>query len=192
MATAVTKTPPTYLREARIAAGYANRDTASTEVPFSPETIGRHERGDVPLTPDDALTYAQFYNRQDIAMRYCAGCPIGQATGRQVTDRDLPFATLRLTQRLRKAAKEIADTLESIADDGIVDEDERPMFDTALASLKELGETITDIVLYSAAQGIEKGRPAKRQERPSTTTNILSPGASPVNHQHIKGGANHE
>ncbi|MEA4901891.1 hypothetical protein [Desulfitobacterium sp.] len=163
MSATATKTAPTYLREARIAAGYASRDTASIEVPYSPETIGRHERGDVPVAPEDAMVYARSYGRSDILIRYCADCPVGRATGKQVTDRDLPFATLRLTQRLRKAAKDIAATLEEIADDGIVDEGERPVFNTALASLEELGETITDIVLFAAAHGIEKARPANAE-----------------------------
>ena len=51
MSATIKKIPPSYLREARIRAGYANRETASTAVPFSPETIGRHERGDVTDRP---------------------------------------------------------------------------------------------------------------------------------------------
>ena len=159
MAASVTKPPPTYLKSARMEAGFPSRDTAAAIVPFSPETIGRHERGEVAITPDDALVYAKCYDRDDIAIRYCADCPIGQATGRKATERDLPFTTLRLTQRLRKAAKEIADTLEAIADDGIVDESERPAFDMSLASLHELSESITDIVLYAASHGIKKEPP---------------------------------
>ena len=49
------KKPPAYLREARSRAGYANRVAASMAVPFSPETIGRHERGDVEMEPEDAI-----------------------------------------------------------------------------------------------------------------------------------------
>lgn len=174
MSTATTKAAPTYLREARKAAGYLNRGTASTEVPYSPETIGRHERGEVPMLPEDAITYAQHYQRSDILLRYCADCPVGKATGKQVTERDLPFATMRLTQRLRRAAKEIADTLEQIADDGVVDDTERPAFDTALGSLYKLGETITDIVLYAATTGIEKSRPANAETTLSTQENSIT------------------
>lgn len=178
MSTAGTRTVPTYLREARIAAGYANRDTAAIDVPYSPETIGRHERGDVPVAPEDAMIYAQCYGRSDILLRYCADCPIGRATERAVTDRDLPFATLRLTQRLRRAAQEIASTLEAIADDGVVDDRERPVFNESISSLKELGETISDIVLYAAKEGmqdIEKGRPAKAVATISEQDNSITP-----------------
>jgi hypothetical protein len=163
MSFTATKAAPTYLREARLAAGFVNRGTASTEVPFSQETIGRHERGEVPVQPEDAMVYAKHYGREDILLRHCAECPVGKAMGRTVTDRDLPFATLRLTQRLRKAAQEIAATLESIADDGIVDNTERPDFDAALDALNDLGATIADIVLYAASNGIEKSRPANAE-----------------------------
>ena len=159
------RTPPTYLKTARLEAGYANRDIAAMDVPFSPEQIGRHERGEIPLTPLDVLAYAKHYQRDDIAFRYCANCPVGLVTGRTATDSDLPHATMRLTQRLRRAAKDIADTLEAVADDGIVDETERPVFDTALTSLHELGETITDIFLCAAARGI------KREAVPATPGN---------------------
>lgn len=150
---------PEYLREARMAAGFSSRGIAATEVPYSPETIGRHERGEVPIAPEDAVIYAKGYDRPDILIRYCTDCPIGRATGKTSTDRDLPWAALRVTQRLRKA-KEIADTLESIADDGKVDHEERLDFEKALAFLQTLEETITDIVLWATSQGIEKGRPA--------------------------------
>lgn len=120
MSNQVTSTTPTYLREARLSAGYVSRETASIDLPYSPETIGRHERGEVTPSPDDITQYAQGYNRPDIMLRYCSDCPIGRKTGKTATDRDLPWAALRVSQRLRKA-KEIADTLESIADDGIVD-----------------------------------------------------------------------
>jgi hypothetical protein len=150
MSKARTKAAPAYLREARREAGYASRYTASTGVPYSPETIGRHERGDVSVLPEDMLIYAKSYRRQDILLRYCADCPVGQAIGKKVTDRDLPSATLRLTQRLRRAEREIAETLEVIADDGVVDSGERQSFESSLQVLRELGEAITDLMLYAA------------------------------------------
>lgn len=191
-----TKQAPAYLREARLGAGYTNRDTASMGVPFSPETIGRHERGEIPLSPEDALLYAEAYRRFDIAIRYCTDCSVGRELGKTATDRDFPFATMRLTQRLRRAAREIADTLEAIADDGIVDEVERPVFNAALASLKELGDTIADIFLYAASQGISfnshireicdikrRELPCAKQKQPSTTGNILHPAVLSVKPQ---------
>ena len=50
-------------------AGFVSRGTASTVVPYSPETIGRHERGDVEMEPEDALVYAECYQSPDILPR---------------------------------------------------------------------------------------------------------------------------
>lgn len=159
VATTAASATKSYLRDARLQAGYASRDTAAIKLNYSPETIGRHERGDVPVSPDDIIRYAEGYQRPDIMLRYCASCPVGKKTGKRAVDRDLPWAALRVSQRLQKA-KEIADKLESIADDGIVDHMERADFDTALAFLRSLEETITDMLLLAMSRETEKSRPA--------------------------------
>lgn len=58
--------PVTYLADARIAAGYQSREDAAIRVPYAAVTIGRHERGEVRLAPDDILIYAQAYNAPEI------------------------------------------------------------------------------------------------------------------------------
>lgn len=155
MSTTAKKGPPAYLREARVGAGYVSRGTASLRVPFSPETIGRHERGDVELTPEDIVTYAECYENPGILPRYCAGCPVGQKMGKTATDRELPHATLRI-RRLIEEAQGVADRLEEIAFDGVIDPSEKAEFAKALAFLRELEAGINDIMLI----GLEKGRAA--------------------------------
>lgn len=150
------KAPPAYLREARVRAGFVSRGTASTAVPFSPETIGRHERGDVEMTPEDAVTYAEFYHSPDILPRYCAGCPVGQKMGKSATDRELPHATLRI-RRLMAEGQAVANRLEEIAFDGVIDPSERSDFADALAFLRKLEESISDIMLIGL--GKEKAAP---------------------------------
>lgn len=160
MSNTAIKGPPEYLREARMAAGYVSRGTAAMAVPFSPETIGRHERGDVELRPEDAVTYADCYASPDIMMRYCASCPVGQRTGKRVTDRPLPMATLRV-RRLIAEGQAVADRLEEIAFDGVIDQDEQRDFTEALAFLRRLEESISDIILIGLGNG--KGRPPVQQ-----------------------------
>lgn len=152
MSATIKKIPPSYLREARIRAGYANRETASTAVPFSPETIGRHERGDVEMEPEDIMVYAECYQSPDILPRYCATCPVGQATGRTATDRPLPHATLRVS-RLLEDGQAVADRLEEIAFDGVISPDERQDFENVLSFLRKLEESINDIVLIGLGKG---------------------------------------
>ena len=110
MADKVAPVTKSFLREARLKAGFATREAASMALNYAPETIGRHERGDVAVSPDDVLRYSEVYHRPDILLRYCAECPIGKVTGRTAVDRDLPWAALRVSQRLQQA-KEIADKL---------------------------------------------------------------------------------
>ena len=146
-----TKRPPEYLREARSRAGYANRVAASMAVPFSPETIGRHERGDVQISPEDAVLYSERYGSQALLVQYCADCPAGRMTGKQATERPLPFATLRV-RRMLKEAITWADTLEEIAFDGVIDETEREDFAKALSFLRELENTISDMLLIGSKE----------------------------------------
>mgnify|MGYP000307301378 CR=1 FL=1 len=83
MSDTATKNAPDYLREARLKAGYASRGTATTKVPYSQETIGRHERGEVLMEPGDAVLYSESYKNPAILVKYCAGCPVGQAEKQQ-------------------------------------------------------------------------------------------------------------
>lgn len=154
----VKKEAPEYLREARMKAGCANRGTATLKVPYSQETIGRHERGEVPVEPADAVVYAKGYQSPDILLRFCADCPVGRSTGRTVTDRPLPFATLRVSRMIDDAQK-VADRLEEIAFDGVIDHAEQEDFANALNFLRKLEETITDMILLGMTAGIEKAAP---------------------------------
>ena len=158
MSDTATKNAPDYLREARLKAGYASRGTATTKVPYSQETIGRHERGEVLMEPGDAVLYSESYKNPAILVKYCAGCPVGQRIGRKATDRPLPLATLRVS-RMLEDAQEVADQLEEIAFDGVIDDSEREDFGNALAFLRKLEETISDILLVGMNAGIEKAAP---------------------------------
>lgn len=143
------KKPPEYLREARLRAGYASRGTASVAVPFSPETIGRHERGDVDMEPEDALIYAKVYKSPDILPRYCATCPVGKAMGKTADSLPLPFATLRVS-RLIDEAQDVADSLERIAFDGKITPDEIQDFERNVKFLRQLAESIESICLIAS------------------------------------------
>jgi hypothetical protein len=144
---------PAYLREARIGAGYASRDTAATGIPYSPETIGRHERGDVPVSPEDAVMYAGIYGRDDILVRYCADCPVGNKLQKTLQDREFSLATMRLNNRLDNAAK-VARTLSSIADDGQVTDCERGAFVEVLRECADIVGAIKELKLWAYTAGI--------------------------------------
>jgi len=69
------------LIDARINAGYPSVFSAATSVPFSQETIYRHERGDPlsPFSPDKVLIYSDEYGEPQLLDFYCRDeCPIGK------------------------------------------------------------------------------------------------------------------
>lgn len=125
-------------------------------VPFSPETIGRHERGDVEMAPDDIVVYAECYKAPDVMHRYCADCPVGQRLGRRANDRPLASATLRIRYLIAEGM-DVANRLEAIAFDDQIDAAEKQDFNEALAFLRRLDESINDIILIGL--GNEKAAP---------------------------------
>ena len=72
---------PTCLAEARKRAGYISREVAADHVPWSPQAIGRHERGEAVVGPHGALIYADCYDAPEILTGYCQSCPIGDRMG---------------------------------------------------------------------------------------------------------------
>jgi len=150
MPTTAKKQKQKYLLDARLQAGYANRDEAAGIIPFAPQTIGRHERGESQISPDDAILYATIYRREDILYRYCSECLIGQATGKCVKDRSLPQATIRLMRLLRLVAKDSVEALENLAYDEVIDDSKWSLFEKTVIELKNLNETISDYLLCAA------------------------------------------
>lgn len=138
-----------WLQAARLKAGFSSRGMASGVVNYSPETIGRHERGEVPVTPDDIILYADAYGSPDLLHRYCARCPVGQRTGKQCNHRPLAESAMRL-EIMVEDAQGIADSLKRIAFDGVIDSSEEADFEKAIDFLNLLKSTVDDMLLIGA------------------------------------------
>ena len=138
-----------WLQTARLKAGFSSRGMASGVVNYSPETIGRHERGEVPVTPDDIIRYADAYGSPDILHRYCAQCPVGQRTGKQCNHRSLAESAMRL-EIMVEDAQGIANSLKRIAFDGVIDSTEEADFAKAIDFLNLLKATVEDMLLIGA------------------------------------------
>jgi hypothetical protein len=57
-------------------------------------------------------------------------------------------------------AQQVADRLEQIAFDGVIDDAERADFQSALDFLRQLEESITDMILLGTSIGKERAVPA--------------------------------
>jgi len=154
------------LREARKAKGFSSAGQASTVVPYSPETIGRHERGETQLSMDDVMTYSELYSDPSLLMVYCSGCKIRAAIMGDDNTMPLgvPISALRISNRLRNAAN-IAEELATILDDGMITDDEIPNLASILRYLRQIEETTRELVYGCMCTGlfekVKKRSPAK-------------------------------
>lgn len=153
MSTTAIRQLPAYLREARLKTGCVNRGTAATKVPYSPETIGRHERGEVPVSPEDVVMYAEAYDQPAILLQYCSECLVGCYLHPKPNEREFAWTALKMSNRLKQAVT-YAQRLDTIADDNRVDADERVDFNEILTFMFSLESMAADLRLYALQNGI--------------------------------------
>ena len=130
------------------------QEEAAERLGISPETLKRYEGGR--LTPPDETVarMCEVYGARWLALEHA------KATDRlgvlpEVEPKPLPMATISLTNRLRDAADRLAGLLR-IAEDGVIDDTERPEFDDILEDLRE---TIAAAYQVIYADGAKKERP---------------------------------
>ena len=130
------------------------QEEAAERLGISPETLKRYEGGR--LTPPDETVarMCSVYGVPWLALEHA------KATDRlgvlpEVEPKPLPMATISLTNRLRDAADRLAGLLR-IAEDGVIDDTERPEFDDIVEDLRE---TIAAAYQVIYADGAKKERP---------------------------------
>lgn len=130
------------------------QEEAAERLHISPETLKRYEGGR--LTPPDETVarMCEVYGVRWLALEHA------KATDRlgilpELEPKPLPMATISLTNRLRDAADRLAGLLR-IAEDGVIDDAERPEFDVIV---QELRETIAAAYQVIYADGTKKERP---------------------------------
>lgn len=145
---------PNLYKRARLSTGMS-QERAAEMLGLSPESLKQYEGGHR-VPPDDVVArMVDVYRLPWLALEH------SQATDRlgvlpDVEPRPLPMASIALRNRLHDATGRL-DALLRIAEDGIIDDTERPEFDDIVS---ELRETMTAIyqVIYSGAE-TKKERP---------------------------------
>ena len=140
------------------------QEEAAERLHISPETLKRYEGGR--LTPPDETVarMCEVYGVSWLALEHA-----------KATDRlgilpelePLPMATISLTNRLRDAADRLAGLLR-IAEDGVIDDAERPEFNNIVQDLRE---TIAAAYQVIYADGAKKERPeagTSKRSRPQS------------------------
>ncbi len=147
------------------------QEEAAERLHISPETLKRYEGGR--LTPPDETVarMCEVYGVSWLALEHA------KATDRlgilpELEPKPLPMATISLTNRLRDAADRLAGLLR-IAEDGVIDDAERPEFDDIVQDLRETIAAAYQVIYADA-----------KKERPEagTSKRSVSQRKTPENH----------
>lgn len=135
-------------------ATYFSQEEAAELLGLSAESMKQYENGRRTPSDDTVHRMAELYNLPWLELEHAkATDTLGVLP--EVHIQPLPTATIALTNRLQSATDKIK-TLLRIAEDGIIDEQERPEFDTIVADLRE---TIAAAYQVIYADGAKKERP---------------------------------
>ena len=147
------------------------QEEAAERLHISPETLKRYEGGR--LTPPDETVarMCEVYGARWLALEHA------KATDRlgilpELEPKPLPMATISLTNRLRDAADRLAGLLR-IAEDGVIDDAERPEFDDIVQDLRETIAAAYQVIYADA----KKARPEA-----GTSKRSVSQRKTPENH----------
>ena len=147
------------LRNARIAAAKDNPNlstlagAAEALDVSAPETVGRWERDECTPNNHNVKRMAVLYGAPELLPFYCAtSCPVGKGRVCQLSVRPVEQVALRLYNSSRDLTDDIA-SLMRIAEDGMIDDDERPRFDEAVKRISTLKTSIDELMLASERAG---------------------------------------
>lgn len=136
------------------------QEEAAERLHISPETLKRYEGGR--LTPPDETVarMCEVYGASWLALEHA------KATDRlgilpDLEPKPLPMATISLTNRLRAAADRLAGLLR-IAEDGVIDDAERPEFDDIVQDLRETIAAAYQVIYADAKKERPEAATSKR------------------------------
>ena len=136
------------------------QEEAAERLHISPETLKRYEGGR--LTPPDETVarMCEVYGASWLALEHAkASDRLGILP--EVEPKPLPMATISLTNCLRDAADWLAGLLR-IAEDGVIDDAERPEFDTIVQDLRETIAAAYQVIYADAKKERPEAGTSKR------------------------------
>ena len=148
------------------------QEEAAERLHISPETLKRYEGGRFTPPDETVARMCEVYGVSWLALEHA------KATDRlgvlpEVEPKPLPMATISLTNRLRDAADRLSGLLR-IAEDGVIDDTERPEFDDIVEDLRE--------TIAAAYQVIYADSAKKERPEAGTSKRSVSQRKTPENH----------
>lgn len=136
------------------------QEEAAERLHISPETLKRYEGGRLTPSDETVARMCEVYGVSWLALEHA------KATDRlgilpELEPKPLPMATISLTNRLRAAADRLAGLLR-IAEDGVIDDAERPEFDDIVQDLRETIAAAYQVIYADAKKERPEAGTSKR------------------------------
>lgn len=145
------------------------QEEAAERLGISPETLKRYEGGRLTPSDETVARMCEVYGVSWLALEHA------KATDRlgilpELEPKPLPMATISLTNRLRDAADRLAGLLR-IAEDGVIDDAERPEFDDIVQDLRETIAAAYQVIYADAKKERPEAATSKRSRSQRNSEN---------------------
>lgn len=126
-----------------------SREGAAEVVCIERTRLANIEAGNINPHPEEVNLMADAYNAPELPNYFCSHqCPLGNGRVDKLEPRSLEGAALKF-DRLKRNIDQIAQDISDIAEDGKITADERDLFDSRIAQLRELKKSIDELILIS-------------------------------------------
>ena len=146
------------------------QEAAADKLCCSVRSLARYESGEQAVPDDVAYQMAVLYESQYLAVQHLRLVShVAAELLPPVTVLDLPQAAIRIINRFRLFAENHREReLLAIAEDGVISQEERPLYDEIMAELQELTGAILELGLSedSGPAAHPRQAPGTKKERP--------------------------
>lgn len=154
-------------RSCREAAGLT-QEAAAEGLSCSVRQLARYESGEQEVPDDIAYRMAVLYDSQYLALQHLRLVShVAAELLPPVAVLDLPMAAIRIINRVSQFAERHREReLLTIAEDGVISPEERPLFDEIMSELQELVQAILELGLSEDQREGPPRRQDIKKERP--------------------------
>lgn len=128
---------------------FSSREKAAEIIGIDRTRLARIELDTISPYPEEVKAMADAYNMPELCNSYCAReCPLGKNNVHEVTIDDFDRLALKVLGSL-KDIDILRASLIAISEDGIIEEKERPIFQSILDSLEKISTNANALRLWA-------------------------------------------
>ncbi|MCH5343006.1 MAG: XRE family transcriptional regulator [Acetatifactor sp.] len=141
---------------AKINPDLSSREKASTLLGIDRTRLARCELDTITPYPEEVKTMSKVYNSPELCNLYCSrACPIGRDSVAEVPIDDFDRLSLKILGSL-KDIDSMRASLISIAEDGVIADEETPAFQKILDSLEKISVNAKALQLWALKNFLQK------------------------------------